>query len=159
MNDKAMSDDREKLRAVPMTITRAKVYIDRWHRHLPKVQGALFAVAVARKGQDEPCGVALFARPPARKLDDGKTGEITRIATDGTPNACSKLIGLCRRIAGIMGYESITTVTLPSEGGQSLRGAGMSDPQPCGGGSWNVPSRPREQKAPTCKKHRWTERL
>ena len=32
-------------------------------------------------------GVAVVGRPVARHLDDGLTLEITRVATDGTPNA------------------------------------------------------------------------
>ena len=148
------------LRAIPMTIKRANSYVRRWHRHHPPAQGGLFAVAVARTGESEPCGVAIVGRVTARLFDPrGMTAEITRIATDGTPNACSKLIGLARRIVAIMGYEQLSTLTLPSEGGASLRGAGLKDPAVTAGGSWDRPSRRRTDKHPTGPKHRYTERL
>jgi hypothetical protein len=42
-------------------------------------------------------GVAIVARPVARHLDDGWTLEFARLATDGTPNACSALHGAAWR--------------------------------------------------------------
>lgn len=89
----------------------------------------------------------------------GDTCEVTRIATDGTPNACSKLWSLVRRIAQTMGYARLTTMTLPFEGGASLRGAGLTEKVAGGGGSWDRDSRPREDKACTDEKWRWTETL
>ena len=37
-------------------------------------------------------GVAIVGRPNARMLQNGLTAEITRLATDGCPNACSALL-------------------------------------------------------------------
>jgi hypothetical protein len=34
------------------------------------------------------------ARPVARNFDDGRTHEVTRLSTDGSPNACSALYGV-----------------------------------------------------------------
>jgi len=142
-----------------MTIKKANKIIAAWHRTHKPIQGGLFALAVARVSDGEVCGVAIIGRP-CRKLDNGKVAEATIVATDGTRNACSKLYAMARRITGIMGYEEFTTLTLPSEGGASLRGAGLFDPLLCGGGDWNVPSRPRKDKGVSKeKKHRYTAKL
>lgn len=111
------------------------------------------------------CGVAICGQPIARKLDDGLTVEIRRVCTDGTYNACSILYGACARIARDMGYKRVITYTLVSEPGISLRASGFSNCGEAGGGSWNVPSRPRieeqvtlfgiERKYPNEKKIRW----
>lgn len=147
------------LKAVPMTIKAANRFVRRWHRHLPPVQGGLFAVAIAGPS-GEVCGVAIVGRPQARLFDPtGMSAELTRLATDGTPNACSKLYGLCRRIVQIMGYARLTTLTLPEECGASLRAAGLIDRVLTDGRSWDRPSRRRQDKHPTCPKWRWTEEL
>ena len=70
-------------------------------------------------------GVAMCGRPVARALDDGWTLEVSRVATDGTPNACSKLYGAAWRAARALGYQRLVTYTLPSGGGASLRAAGF----------------------------------
>ena len=65
--------------------------------------------------------MAIASRPVCRRLDDGKTLEVLRVATDGTSNACSFLYAHCARIARLMGYTKVITYTLESEGGASLR--------------------------------------
>lgn len=153
-------DGATKLRAIPMTITRANEYVARWHRHHKPAQGGLFAVGVAREGEDEPCGVAIVGRPVARLYDPtGMSAEITRMATDGTPNTNSKLYALVRQIAQTMGYRRITTLTLPSEGGASLRAAGAPPPAPAGGGRWSRSNRQRADTHPLERKWRTTEEL
>lgn len=97
-------------------------------------------------------GVAVAGRPVARRLDDGKTLEILRVATDGTPNATSFLYGRVRRIAQLMGYKKVVTYTLDEESGASLRGVGAKvvgevEPQ-----EWSVPSRPRKSQPVYAKK-------
>lgn len=100
-------------------------------------------------------GVAIVGRPISRVLDDGLTLEVARVATDGTPNACSALYGAAWRVAREMGYRKIITYILDNEPGTSLRAAGWSCAGPAGGGSWSCPSRPRTDKAPTQPKLRW----
>ena len=144
----------------PITVTDARALIARWHRHnLPPVS-ALFAVAV---GNPEICGVATVGRPVARRLQDGWSCEITRVATDGTYNACSMLYGACRRAASALGYRRIYTYSLMSESGASLRAAGFKvDAEVPARQTWSVPSRAREQvdlfgadRRPTGVKVRW----
>ncbi|MBS1831245.1 MAG: hypothetical protein JST65_00950 [Acidobacteria bacterium] len=49
----------------------------------------------------------------------------------------------------------LVTYTLPEEGGTSLRAAGFRCLGEAGGGSWNVPSRPRVDTHPLQVKLRW----
>ena len=71
-------------------------------------------------------GAAIAGRPVSRMLDNGQTIEVTRLVSDGTPNACSCLLGAMRRVARAMGYARIITYTLASESGTSLRAAGWT---------------------------------
>ncbi len=72
------------------------------------------------------CGVAIAGRPTNRNNDDGQTVEVLRVATDGTPNAPSALLGACRQAAKAIGSARIITYTLDDETGSSLRGAGWT---------------------------------
>jgi hypothetical protein len=53
--------------------------------------------------------------------------EVSRVATDGTPHACSFLYAAAARAARAIGFDVIQTFTLESEPGASLRGAGWDD--------------------------------
>lgn len=143
-----------KLVRVPISIQDANLMVKRLHRHHRPSLSGLFAVACAIEGSDEPCGAAIVGRPVARRLDDGWTVEVVRCVTDGTPNACSFLYRMSQRAAAALGYKRWITYTLPEEGGASLRAIGLEG-VPAGGGSWNVPSRPRVDKHPTQTKLRW----
>lgn len=143
----------EKLRIVPLDLREAQEFVRRYHRHHKPPVGHKFSIGVAR-GEDV-VGVAVVGRPVARHLDDGLTLEITRVATDGTRNACSSLLGAVRRATFGLGYRRLITYTLPSEGGASLRAAGYRCVGEAGGGSWNTPSRPRVDTHPTQIKLKW----
>ena len=89
-------------------------------------------------------GVAVVGRPVARLLQDSLTLEITRVATDGTPNACSLLYAAAWQAAKALGYRRLVTYTQAGESGASLRAAGWRTvaarpPSP----GWSRPSRPR----------------
>jgi hypothetical protein len=101
------------------------------------------------------CGVAIVGRPVARGLDDGLTLEITRVCTDGTPNAASALYGAARRATFALGYRKLVTYTLASESGISLRASGYRVVGEVQGRSWNCASRPRVDKHPLDNKLRW----
>ena len=133
------------LHLVPTTISDACAYVAQYHRHHRAPQGGLFAIAVAT--DTGICGVAIVGRPVARMANDGWTAEVTRVATDGTHNACSMLYGAAWRATKALGYARLITYTLPVEGGASLRGAGWKLLGERGGGQWNVPSRPRVEVA------------
>lgn len=138
---------------VPLTLKEARAYVDRVHRHHRAPQGGLFAIGLS-DGSDI-VGCVIVGRPVARMLADGWTVEVTRLATDGTPNACSMLYRAAWRAARAIGYRRLITYTLPAEGGASLRGAGFRLVGEAGGGSWNRTSRPRVDLHPEQVKLRW----
>ena len=146
---------RQKLSIVPCTRSEGQAFVLTHHRHhKPPVSGICCVACVDESGLVR--GVAMVGRPVARASCDGRTVEVNRVATDGCPNACSFLLGACRRIAFELGYTEILTYTLPAEGGASLRGAGWSEDGVTPGRSWDVPSRRRVKEAhPLGKKVRW----
>ena len=143
------------MHVVPMTLVRANAFVKEHHRHHGPAVGHRLSIGVADEG-GKLVGVAILGRPTARMSDNGETMEITRVATDGCPNACSFLYAQARRLAHLLGYKRLLTYTLPEEGGASLRGAGYKlTSEAAGGGSWSRPSRLRTDKAPLQSKSRW----
>jgi len=135
----------EQLRIVPMTFAEACAFITAYHRHHPPPQGHKFSLGVLAAGRR--VGVATVGRPVARLLDDGLTLEVTRVATDGTTNACSALYGAAWRVARHWGYRRLITYTQHGESGASVRAAGwrkVADRSPRPG--WHTPSRPRRSR-------------
>lgn len=143
-----------KLRITPVTIVEAKVFIAEHHRHHKPPTSALFAVAVSDE-RDVVRGVATVGRPSARMIQDGYTAEVTRLCTDGAPNACSMLYSAAWRAARALGYGRLVTYTLPEEGGTSLRAAGWKLVNTTGGNSWSRKERPRVDLHPLQMKMKW----
>ena len=137
----------------PMTLRAARAYVDEVHRHHRAPQGGLFAIGL--RDDDRVVGCAIVGKPVARMLDDGYTAEVTRLATDGSPNACSMLYGAARRAARALGYRRLVTYTLASEPGTSLIASGWRMTARTGGGSWSRPSRSRSDSHPLEEKLRW----
>lgn len=133
------------LRIVPVTHKDANEFVRCVHRHNRPTLGAIFCVGVADAVLR---GVAIVGRPVARKLDNGTTVEILRVATDGARNACSMLYGACRRAAKALGYLRVITYTLPDEGGASLRAAGYRFDGNAGGTGAMWASRPGRAAEP-----------
>jgi hypothetical protein len=129
------------LHLVACTITQARAFVAAHHRHLGAPVSGLFAVGVAQRS--ELVGVAIVGRPVARGLQDGSTAEVTRVCTLGARNACSMLLGACRRGCIALGYQRLVTYTLAAEPGTSLRAAGWRVVAAVRGRTWNCPSRPR----------------
>ena len=132
------------MEAVPLHLREANEFVAKYHRHNLPTVGGKFAVGAALDGKL--VGVAIAGRPVARKLDDGKTLEVLRVCTDGTPNANSFLYGRVKRIALLMGYQKVITYTLAVEPGASLRAVGAQVVGQVQPKEWSVPSRPRESQ-------------
>lgn len=113
-----------RLRVVPITLREANAFVTRHHRHHKPDTGHKFSIGIAVASDDEIVGVIICGRPKNRHLDDGNTLEVTRSATDGTPNANSTLYGAAWRVARELGYNRLVTYTQEGESGASLRGAG-----------------------------------
>ena len=142
-----------KLHLCPVTLTEAHEFVRQHHRHHQPAQGGLFAVGCGLG--ENVAGVAVIGRPIARRLQDGWTAEVTRLATDGTKNACSMLYGAAWRACRALGYRRLVTYILNTEPGTSLTAAGWTCLGKAGGGSWSCPSRPRVDMHPTQEKLRW----
>lgn len=151
------------LRQVPVTLKQAKAFVGEHHRHTRPPCGWRFGFGLAN-GRDL-VAVVMVGRPVARMIDHTTTVEVNRLCRRDLPvdllawNACSMLYGAAAREARRRGFERIVTYTLESERGTTLRAAGWDREALTKGGSWNRPSRSREDKAPTCRKVRWSRTL
>ena len=115
-------DVRRKLTIVPLSLRQANAVVAELHRHHKPARGHKFSIGV--HDGEHLVGAAIVGRPVARAYDDGRTLEVNRTATDGTPNANSALYGAAWRVAKEMGYDRLITYTQEGESGASLRGAG-----------------------------------
>lgn len=141
------------LQLQPITYAEACEFISEHHRHHLPPQGWKFGIAV--NDGEKVVGVITVGRPVARHYDDGWTAEVTRCCTDGTKNAASMLYGAAWRAARAMGYQRLITYTLSSEPGTTLFASNWRVVHQTQGGSWDTPSRPRVQTAPTEPKTLW----
>ena len=136
----------------------ANDYVRERHRHHKPSTGHKFSIGLSV--DTELVGVAICGRPVARGSDDGLTLEVSRLCTDGTSNACSKLYGACARIAKEMGYKKIQTYVLQSEPGTSLKASGWIMEAITAGGQWkHTDGRPRKTDQPIEPKQRWVKFL
>ena len=140
------------MEAVPLHLREANEFVAKFHRHNLPTVGGKFAVGTAVDGKL--VGVAIAGRPVARKLDDGKTLETFRVATDGTPNANSFLYGRLNGLASLWA----TTKSSPTRWrrrGPSPVGWGETD-RPSRAHEWGDPNRPRKSQNVYHKpKYRW----
>lgn len=149
---------------VPLTLAEANTAVRAWHRHHQPTLGHRFSIGCATS-DGTLRGAAIIGHPVARMAGHHRdVAEVLRVATDGTQNACSILLGAAARAAKAMGFQRIQTYTLPSEGGASLRAAGWIEEGLSGGGSWATSPR-HQQRAwvaadhPTAVKTRWAKPL
>jgi hypothetical protein len=139
-----------RLRLRPVTFAEARRYVAEVHRHNDPPVG--YRVAVGIEDADGNLrGVGILGIPKARMtMQEGRTAEVIRVATDGVKNGCSMLYGALVRAAWALGYDRIVTYTLAEEGGASLRAAGWRNDGKAGGGDWTVhPSVVRSHQRPT----------
>lgn len=130
-----------------LDLAEANAFVREHHRHHRPVVGHLFSIGAALDGKI--VGVAIVGRPVSRERDDGVTAEVTRLATDGTRNACSFLYGAAARASFALGFKRIGTYILASEPGTSLAGAGWRRIGEVRGRSWSCATRPRVDRHPT----------
>lgn len=136
-----------RLHVLPLPLDEANAFVVQYHRHHGTVIGHKFSLGVA-DDDGTVRGAAIVGRPVARRRDDGLTLEVTRLVTDGCPNACSALYAAAWRAAKALGYQRLGTYILDTEPGTSLTAAGWKCVGKTTGRSWNVPSRPRVDKTP-----------
>jgi hypothetical protein len=144
-----------RLELVPITRDEAFAFIERHHRHHPPPTSWRYGVGVHVEGTV--VGVVVVGRPVSRHLDDGWTAEVTRLCTDGTEHAASKLYAAAWRASRALGYRRLITYTLTTEPGTSLRAAGwrtigQTDTR---ARSWDRPGRPRVDRHAVAQRSLW----
>lgn len=137
----------------PWTVKAALPFVRQVHRRLPRLQGALWAVAVRSAGEVVGCAVVGH---PARELMDRGVLAVSRVAViEGHKNACSMLYGACSRAARGMGAEALVTYTHEDEHGTSLKASGWIRGGLTEGGEYSRPSRARGAVVDAKPKRRW----
>jgi hypothetical protein len=91
------------------------------HRQHKPVTGHRYSIGVC--GPSGILGVAIVGRPVGGTHQYDWL-EVTRLCTDGTPNACSFLYGAAVRAGKALGYTRIQTYILKEESGVSLKASG-----------------------------------
>lgn len=119
-------EENMKLLPARVELSEANAFVAKVHRHHKPVTGHRFSFAI-KDSSGIIVGVAICGRPVARKTPQRDVLEITRCATDGTRNACSKLYSMCIQAARLGGFRRVQTFTLPEESGSSLRACGFRD--------------------------------
>lgn len=145
---------QQRLRIVPCELKDANAFVDAVHRHHKPVTGHRWSMAVIDEDGVRR-GVATLGRPVARAVCSATVLEVLRVATDGTPNACSALYGASCQQQRAHRYGYCQTYTLASEPGTSLKAAGWKPTAIVKGRSWDAPSRRRVDTHPTEDKVRW----
>ena len=112
-----------KLQIIPLDLKEANQIVFNLHRHHKPSVGHRFSLGVIDE-EGYIVGCAIASRPIARLSNQKFTLEITRVATNGTRNACSILLGAVAKSAKAMGYARVQTTTLSSESGSSLKAVG-----------------------------------
>ncbi|WP_431913513.1 XF1762 family protein [Nonomuraea jabiensis] len=111
----------QRLTISRVAIQTARAFAAWTHRYLVPPAEAEIVIG-AQTGNGTLVGV-MFAS--GWNSDDEGTAEVFCLSTDGTPNACSALLGAARRAARAAGYRRLVARTLPGEPGTSLRAAGF----------------------------------
>lgn len=145
------------LTIVPISFSDASAFVAKYHRHHKPPVGHKFSIGLS--DGEKIVGVAIIGRPVARARDNGQTLEVTRLCTDGTKNACSKLYAAAWRAARAMGYRRLGTYILEGEQGTSLKAAGWHIIHKTAGGAWKYTGQTRNNAHPLEPKMLWEARI
>lgn len=152
----------------PITVKAAQQWIREVHRHLPVVQGGLFATSVH---DQHGCVAVGLAGNPARVWQGTGRVAITRVAALQLPDvrdskgdlhpapACTMIYRSLCDAARALGYREIWTYTLPEEDGASLRAASFVEQGLTKAEEWDRPSRSRSAAVNALSKRRWVRTL
>lgn len=147
------------MKIIPFTLNQINDFIEKHHRHHKPVQGHRFSLGLL-DDEGQVIGACSVGRPVSRGCDPWFTAEVTRLVTDGSKNACSKLYSASARICKEMGFNKIQTYILDSEPGTSLKASGWTKEVDTKGGQWTgTNGKPRRQDQPTVPKQRWAKIL
>lgn len=153
-------DGAIRLRVIPIELKEANALVAALHRHHQPCQGHRFSLGVI-DDDDNLRGAIIIGRPVARLAGHPRVVlEVTRLVTDGTPNACSMLYAAAARVGKALGYARIQTYILEEETGVTLKATGWECEGAAGGGQWkHTDGKPRRTDQPIGAKARWAKRL
>lgn len=158
------SDSQASYELAPVTGRAAIKWVADVHRHLPKLQGAMFAVGVAHGGQI--VGMATAGNPARVWQGTGRMVTTRCAAKSDLPGigqhcapVCTMLYGALCRAAKALGYREAWTYTLPCEPGTSLVAAGFQYMGETSGGEWSREDRARDKAVCALPKKRWMRQL
>lgn len=139
-------------------------FVARHHEHHPPPVGWKYGHGVYRRDTGELVAVSSVGRPVSAALARKGWLEVNRTCVDRSVgerafNALSMLYAEAAREAARRGAPRIVTYTLEEESGGSLRAVGWTPEHTTKAESWHRDGRPREDKAPTCRKTRWGKDL
>lgn len=150
---------QRRLTIVPLELQEANRLVSLWHRHHQPTVGHRFSLGVVTD-DGVAHGACIVGRPVARLASGRGVLEVTRLVTDGTPNACSALYAAAARVGKAMGCVRIQTYILDDETGVSLKASGWVCEGQAGGGQWkHTDGKPRRTDQPTGAKQRWALQL
>ena len=113
------------MRPIVIDLTQANNFISLHHRHSIALKPINVKHLIGLQHDGKLSGVCILGRPVSRHLDDGKTIEIRRLATNGLKNGCSFLLARSCELSFSLGFDKIITYTLEKESGSSLKGCGF----------------------------------
>ena len=143
---------------VHVELKQANELVAKYHRHHKPVVGHRFSMGAFDTVRNELVGAVIVGRPVARLVNSKEVVEVTRLATDGTKNACSLLYSAAARAAKELGYKKIQTYILDTEMGTSLVASGWSaEDLSCGGGDGWQSREGRRADQPVNKKQKWAK--
>jgi hypothetical protein len=150
---------QSKLVIRPISLAAANEFVGKLHRHHKPVVGHRFSISAIDE-ESNVVGVAIVGRPVARLTNAEEVLEVTRVCTDGTPNACSVLYSAAARVGKELGYREIQTFILETEPGTSLKAAGWIVKGRSKGGQWkHTDGNPRRTDQPICPKTKYARIL
>lgn len=124
-----------------VTRDEANSAVRRWHRHHKPVRSHYLASGAFIGGQL--VGVVIGGRPNAPALCNGKTIEVTRLATDGAhEHVASRLLGAMWRAAAALGFTRAVSYTRVDEPGTCYRAAGWVRTATVKGREWGEANKP-----------------
>ncbi len=153
-----VNEGKAKLRIVPLELKELHALVAQLHRHHQPVQGHRFSIGCIDEANGILVGGASVGRPVARLTPPKEVLEVTRLVTNGTPNACSCLYSAAARVGKELGYKKIQTFILESEPGVSLIASGWRLEGTSAGGTWQYRGGRRNDQ-PTGAKHRYVKEL
>lgn len=118
----------------PVSLKEGNRLVGLWHSHHKRVRIHKFCIGAFV--DDAEVGVVIVGTPVAQALNNGTTFEVTRLCTNGSPNAASRLLGAAWKASKAMGVKRLVSYTRKDEAGTSYLAAGWRRTAKVKGREW-----------------------